>query len=171
MTHISNTPPELPRLGVGVVSRVQVETRMLDIPMHRDEMVLRVRPGQTLAFPKMVKVVERFAALSEGTEPWFGERAHRPFVRLNLERTTKGGLKTRTGDRTVDIEHLREWIEQDGIYANPTGAPRGHNSGPIAARIFTDETLPDLVRLADAALETFRSIDWFVYPTVAQEQR
>lgn len=161
-------PPEA-LLGVGAVSRIQVETRILDIPMHPDEFALRVRPGQTAAFPKGLKIVERFSASNLTRERGYREAGHRPFVRLHLERRTKTGRVTRVGDQSVDIQGLRDWIEGTGDYAGQE--PRRRVSMPTAARIFEETTVADLVRLSDAAMRSFRGVQWTDIATIAEEQR
>lgn len=157
------------------ITRTRVESRILDIPLDADNFSLTVLKGQTLAVAKNLRVVERRGesnipeAEREDRSPRhrdYAPRGHVPFVRLDVNRFTKKGEKTYTGDGTFDLQNLRNYIDMDAA----TLRQRWY-SVPAAFRAFEPETIARLVELCDWAMEQFNAVDWAAEAMTPEEQR
>lgn len=153
------------------LTRERVETRILDLPLEAlglSELQLAVLPRQTKAIATNVAVIERVA---ESRRPEHKKRlrhdAHPPFARLHVERRTKLDQKTHTGDNYFDLGNLRRFIEM----SEDETRRYGFYGQPNAFRTFTPETIADLVRLNDRALELYSGIDWDAVTMNTEEQR
>lgn len=136
------------------LTRTRVEARILDIPIDPDDLKLEVQPRQSSAAPIAVSVIER---ISEAHSPGdsLSSRGlpdgHKPIVRLRVQRFTKLNQKARNATVWFDIQGLRAMIEHPG---------RRPFHGSHAWNTFTPETVTDLVRLSDRALELYAAVDW-----------
>lgn len=151
-------------LGHAGVQREVIETRTMLIPLSVEDHPLNVLPKQTRARVEEVFVTEKIGDPHTGA-PQLGQRLLR--ITLHVRRFTNKGVPTHSGSTNFEIGNLRAYLNDDGTLNdaelaanNAKGLWWAEYRRPEAIRVFTPETLVNLMFLADVARRSFLEHDW-----------